>query len=129
MKRHIHPLQGIPDGKYREARRVRREMTDSEPILCARVRGNQIIGLHFRRQHVIQGFIVDFYCRKARLVVEVDGEIHRHQIERDRERDEILTSLGILVLRIPNEQLITDIDKVIVEITKLCLQRIELFKK
>jgi very-short-patch-repair endonuclease len=64
MKRTIHSLQGIPDGKFREARRLRREMTDSERLLWTRLRRNQINVWHFRRQHVLFGFIVDFYCIK-----------------------------------------------------------------
>jgi very-short-patch-repair endonuclease len=128
MRHRIHSLQGIPDGKYREARRVRREMTDSERILWTRIRRNKIDGLHFRRQHVIRGFIVDFYCRKAKRVVEVDGEIHRNQFEQDRIRDEILKSGDILIFRIPKQRIAKTIDEVILEITNLYRQRIDLLE-
>jgi very-short-patch-repair endonuclease len=124
MKGHIHSLQGIPDGKYRETRRMRRDMTDSERILWERVRRNQIDGFHFRRQHVILGFIVDFYCRESRMVVEVDGGIHKEQKEQDRIRDEILKSRGIFVLRIPNDRITKEIDEVVAEITHVCKLRI-----
>jgi very-short-patch-repair endonuclease len=120
MKSLTHRPQVIPDGKYREARRLRREMTDSERVLWSRLRRNQIGGLHFRRQHVIDGFIVDFYCRKVNLVVEVDGGIHNNQIEYDQIRDEIFTSQGIYILRIPNKRIEEYIDGVVEEISSLC---------
>ena len=51
--------------------------------------------LHFRRQQVIQGFIVDFYCHKVGLVVEVDGDIHDLQQEEDARREKALRELGL----------------------------------
>ena len=120
MKRHIHSLQGISDGKYREARRLRREMTDSERLLWARLRRNQINGLHFRRQHVLCGFIVDFYCMKIKLAIEVDGGIHNNQSEQDFIRDEILISHGVRVFRVTNERIASSIENVILEISKMC---------
>jgi very-short-patch-repair endonuclease len=54
------------------------------------LRANQLNGLHFRRQQIIDGFIADFYCHVARLVIEVDGEIHQQQAEYDAERDRVL---------------------------------------
>ncbi len=120
MKRHMHSMQGISDGKYREARRLRREMTDSERLLWARLRRNQINGLHFRRQHVLFGFIIDFYCMKMKLAIEVDGGIHNTQLEQDFFRDEILISHGIRVFRVTNERIAASIDNVILEILKIC---------
>lgn len=58
------------------ARRMRREMTPGEWCLWQRLRANRFCGLHFRRQQVIDGFIADFYCHAARLVVEADGDVH-----------------------------------------------------
>jgi len=57
-------------------------MTPAEEILWQELRGNKI-GVHFRRQQIIAGFIVDYYCHKAALVVEVDGDIHDLQQEED----------------------------------------------
>ena len=57
-------------------------MTPAEKILWNELRANKL-GVHFRRQQVIAGFIVDFYCHKAGLVVEVDGDIHDLQKEED----------------------------------------------
>lgn len=124
MKRSMHSFQGITDGKYREARRLRREMTDSERLLWARLRRNQINGLHFRRQHVISGFIVDFYCIKAKLAMEVDGGIHNLQSQQDTIRDDILNSHGIRVKRVTNDRVVSSINDVILEISKICNQRV-----
>jgi very-short-patch-repair endonuclease len=123
MKRSIHSLQGIPDGKFREARRLRREMTDSERRLWTRLRRNQLNGLHFRRQHVLFGFIVDFYCIKAKLAVEVDGGVHLDQKQQDVIRDGILSSKGIEVFRVTNEQVDRSIEDVIKKVSELCDQR------
>jgi very-short-patch-repair endonuclease len=51
-------------------------------------------GVQFRRQQVIDGFIVDFYCHAARLVVELDGTVHERRIEYDVERDQTLAARG-----------------------------------
>ena len=56
-------------------------MTYHESLLWEKLKGNQISGIRFRRQHPIDLFIADFYCHKARLVVEVDGEIHSDKVE------------------------------------------------
>ena len=57
-------------------------MTPAEKILWEELRANKL-GVHFRRQQVISGFIVDFYCHKAALVLEVDGDVHDLQQEED----------------------------------------------
>jgi len=59
------------------ARLLREKMTRSEEILWERLNRKQIQGLRFRRQHPIDIFIADFYCHRIRLVIEIDGEIHR----------------------------------------------------
>ncbi|MCC6986377.1 MAG: DUF559 domain-containing protein [Anaerolineales bacterium] len=56
------------------------------------MRANKL-GVHFRRQQVIQGFIVDFYCHRAGLVVEVDGDIHDLQKEEDERREKAVSGL------------------------------------
>jgi very-short-patch-repair endonuclease len=126
MTHRIHSLRGIPDGKYREAHRLRRDMTASERMLWTRLRRNQVAGCHFRRQHVIRGFIVDFYCHKAKLVMEVDGGIHRSQAESDRIRDDVLRSEGILVLRISNERIEKGLEQVLNGIEEICIKWINL---
>jgi very-short-patch-repair endonuclease len=110
--------------KFRQAKRFRQEMTPSERLLWSRLRGNWLLGWHFRKQHVIRGFIVDFFCHRANLVVETDGGIHRSRTEVDTIRDDILLSLGLVVLHISNERLEKDLEGAIREIQDICTQRI-----
>ena len=64
------------------------------------------LGWKFRRQHVIAGYIVDFYCSVLRLVVEVDGSVHDTRDLEDRQRDAALASLGVRTLRVPNADIL-----------------------
>lgn len=68
------------------------------------LRKRRLAGLHFRRQHPIGRYIVDFYCAEHRLVIEVDGETHHHRVEYDEVRTEWLESQGCRVLRFTNEE-------------------------
>jgi len=98
-------VQGQPVSatKLALAKRMRHEMTPEERMLWKELRGNRRDALHFRRQQVISGFIVDFYCDAARLAVELDGALH--DAEDDAERDRALTSAGVDVMRIENCEL------------------------
>jgi very-short-patch-repair endonuclease len=69
--------------------------------------------LHFRRQQVIAGFIVGFYCASARLVVEIDGAAHDETTDYDANRDGVLRQLGIRTLRISNESVNSDLHSVL----------------
>ncbi len=80
-------------------------MTPAEKILWEELRANKL-GVHFRRQQVIQGFIVDFYCHKAALVIEVDGDVHDLQKEEDERREKVLSALGLRVVRFGNDEVI-----------------------
>lgn len=95
--------QKVDRAKVMRAKELRRDMTEEEKLLWKELRTNRLQGLHFRRQQVISGFIVDFYCHSARLVVEVDGGIHQEQNEYDTERDWLLQARGLRVLRIRND--------------------------
>ena len=79
-------------------------MTPAERRLWNCLRANRLGGLQFRRQQVIDGFIVDFYCHAAAVVVEVDGPVHDDRADYDAERDRILTARGLRVVRFTNEQ-------------------------
>lgn len=76
-------------------------------------------GYQFNRQLIIEGFIVDFACRKLKLVLELDGKYHQNQIEKDAKRDLRLNELGYRVLRIAESDVLRDFDNVIrtIEIT------------
>ena len=68
--------QKISRVKLQRAKELREEMTEYEKILWNFLRRNGLHGFHFRRQQIIVGYIVDFYCHTANVVVEVDGEVH-----------------------------------------------------
>lgn len=94
--------QRVTSAKVQRARELRQNMTPEETAVWQAVRRNQLGGLHFRRQQVIEGFIADFYCHAAGLVVEIDGEIHQTQTQYDVARDRALKARGLRVLRLPN---------------------------
>ena len=89
------------------ARRLRRQGTDTERRAWAMVRNRGLLGLKFRRQQCICGFVVDLYCPSLRLAIELDGAAHDdpEQAAYDGLRDETLARAGIWTLRIRNEQL------------------------
>jgi len=100
---------------YGPAIEMRESPTKAEAILWKHLRGKKM-GVKFRRQHIIDRFIVDFYCVQNGLVVEVDGDIHKNQIERDKEREVILEGLGCKILRFTNEEVENNISKVLKKI-------------
>lgn len=110
--------QRVTEEKLQLARELRHNMTPEERILWQHLRAHRLQGLHFRRQQVIDGFVVDFFCFNAALVVEVDGEVHKAQAEYDAERDSILKERGLRVLRIRNEDVRRDLAGVLARIAK-----------
>ena len=112
--------QKVDEVKAQRAKELRQEMTDEEKVLWHHIRTNKIEGLKFRRQQVIQGFIVDFCCHKAGLVIEVDGGVHADQIEYDRERDKVLEGLDLRIMRVKNEEIRDDLPGVLSRIEAAC---------
>jgi very-short-patch-repair endonuclease len=106
---------------YDLCRKLRQKSTDTEKRLWEYLRTKRLNGLKFRRQHPIGRYIADFYCREARLVIELDGKIHqfKDQKEYDRVRKEVLEMRGIHVLRVKNEEIEGNIDAVIRRILSL----------
>lgn len=101
------------------ARELRKNPTPAEDKLWQYLRRKQVHGTRFRRQHVFERFIVDFYCADAHLVIEVDGDIHRQQQEYDALRTQFLESLGLRVVRFSNEDVFGNIDGVVERIGEL----------
>ena len=89
------------------ARQFRRDPTEAEAKVWRLLRNRNCLGYKLRRQVVISGFIVDFYCPELRLVIELDGQVHegRENQERDRFRDEALGLASVNVVRIRNSEL------------------------
>jgi very-short-patch-repair endonuclease len=112
--------QKVEAAKVVRAKELRREMTPEEAVLWQHLRSNRVRGLRFRRQQVIDGFIADFYCHSARLVLELDGSSHDQQSDYDAERDRILSARRLRVLRIRNEEIRFQLRHVLRRIAALC---------
>ena len=95
---------------------MRQEMTPSEARLWERLRANRLNGLSFRQQQVIGGFIADFYCRSARLVIECDGSVHANQAEYDREQGKILATYNLRILRFSDDDIAHNLPAVLADI-------------
>ncbi len=93
----------------RNARSLRREMTDSERKLWSRLRGEQL-GVKFRRQHPLGNYIADFACLDPKLVVELDGSQHADQEEYDARRDAFLQAQGFALLRFASNEPYSNMD-------------------
>ena len=91
------------------ARKLRKEMSLPEVLLWQQLRGRPG-GLKFRRQHPVDPCTVDFFCREAKLAVEIDGSAHdAARAQRDQVRDERLRARGLQVLRIPADAVLEDV--------------------
>jgi very-short-patch-repair endonuclease len=97
------------------ARDLRNNMTDAEWRLWHRIKMKQLKNQHFLRQKIIGNYIVDFYCHKAKLIIELDGGHHYSEsgMEKDEIRDSFLNSLGITVLRFSDRDVFKNIDGVL----------------
>ena len=106
---------GARRGIMKRARVLRNAMTPSEKILWQYLRKKRLSGIVFRRQHPISQFIVDFYCHEARLVIEIDGDIHNQQEnkEYDENRTFELENFGLKVIRFLNDDINNNIKKVL----------------
>ena len=97
------------------ALQMRKNPTEAEKAMWKILRKFRHIGFPFRRQHPVEFYVADFYCHKLRLVIEVDGEIHREQDiqSHDEGRTGELERFGIKVLRFTNSQILNDSDLVV----------------
>ncbi len=115
-----------------KARELRKNPTPAENKLWLELLSNRkMLNFKFLRQKPILGYIVDFYCSKLLLVIEVDGEIHNNKdnIEYDNLRTEILQSIGIKVVRFSNNQILENIDHVKLEIEEEIQSRLHDLQK
>jgi very-short-patch-repair endonuclease len=101
--------------KYKPlARALRKESTPGEIRLWTEVlRAGKFYGYQFNRQYALEGFIVDFICRKLKLIIELDGRSHQFKTEEDQERDKRLLEMGYVVLRFPEVEVMKDLANVI----------------
>ena len=111
----------IPPRHRANAKRMRSSMTDAELKLWNELRAHRLMGLSFRRQVPIAGYIVDFACQTHRLIVEVDGAQHGNDadLRYDENRTKRLEQDGWTVLRFWNDDILKDIDNVCLHIVKI----------
>lgn len=104
----VHNIESLKERR----RELRKSATKAEDILWQAVRRNQL-GFRFHRQYSIGGYILDFYCPKKRLIVEVDGPIHELNREYDIQRDKYFIDLDYKVIRFKNEEVENNLESVI----------------
>jgi len=105
------------------AGKLRDRQTEAELFLWSQLDNLKYLNVRFKRQHPILYFVADFYCHKAKLIIEVDGGYHDipEQYLYDKEREHELEDLGLKVIRFTNEQVLFEIEnslKVIEEVIK-----------
>ncbi len=116
---------GAKPETFAAAKILRNNMTYFEKILWERLKHKQICGRRFRRQHPILFFIADFYCHEARLVIEIDGEIHIQKIEYDDGRSAEMEKYYIKVIGFTNSEVEKKIEDVISNIENEVKSRIQ----
>ncbi len=95
------------------ARKLKNDATLPEVILWQRLlKGKQLRGYQFLRQRPITNYIVDFFCKDLKLIIEVDGEYHKFQKKKDKERDNVLRNLGYTVLHFKNEEVLNELPNI-----------------
>jgi len=97
------------------SRTLRRNMTDAERLLWSKIRRKQLKDQQFYRQKIICNYIVDFFCPKANLIIEVDGGQHYNSEgkKKDEVRDERMNLMGLRILRFSDHEVLKNIDGVI----------------
>jgi very-short-patch-repair endonuclease len=102
------------------ARELRKKTTETEKIFWNKILKNKKLkDFKFTRQKPIGHFIVDFYCAKFKLAIEIDGEIHNFQKTRDKERDNFLKQkFGLKILRYTDKEILNNAEKILENLTK-----------
>ena len=123
---------GVKENLYRSyrpstivnARTLRKGQTSVEVILWEVLRGNQFHGLHFRRQHPVGKYVLDFFCDDASLGIELDGSIHNQEEQKKKDVDRTLymKEAGIQIMRFKNSEVENDLTKVLSTIEKVALK-------
>ncbi len=111
LQKYLHSFSGL----------LRTHQTEAEEFLWRFLRKKQLSGLRFLRQHPIDRYIVDFVCYKIKLIIEVDGDIHLTQKDKDQNRDHILNYYGFKVVRFTNDEVLNSMDGVLKSILKYSL--------
>jgi len=95
------------------SKELRKKSTLAEILLWNQLKGSKMLGFGFLRQKPIEKYIVDFYCPKLKLVIEIDGDSHREKFENDQTRENDLKALGLHVLRFTDRKVKQDMSNVL----------------
>ena len=118
----VHTADPMMYGVLKErAEEMRKNPTEAEKVLWEALRAKGL-GVKFRQQHIIEDFIVDFFCNEYKVTIEVDGGYHKEadQMKSDEERTARLNELGYTELRFTNEEVLHDLDRVLKTIKTFC---------
>ena len=97
---------------FGHAKQLHRNLTPAEARLWSRLRAHRMKDIHFRNQHAIGNFVVDFIASRRKLIIELDGDQHLEQEEYDAERTAFFESKGYRVIRFWNGEVMNDIEGV-----------------
>ena len=113
------------ESEKEKRRRLRNAMPDAEVILWSRLKGRQLLGCKFRRQHSVGAFVIDFYSPEIRLAIELDGDSHFREGAReyDQQRTQFIERFGIRVMRILNSDVYENLGGVLEMIGNEVLKR------
>ncbi len=108
-----------------KARELRNNSTLGEILLWKKLKGKQCYGFDFHRQKPILNYIVDFYCFKLKLIIEIDGYSHNFKYEEDKHRDKELTDMGFTVLRFSEGEVRNNLNLVLDSLSKFIENKLE----
>lgn len=114
-------FQGASYLIFENARELRNKQTESELILWNILKDYKLKGFKFRRQHPISNYIADFYCHKAKIIIEIDGGYHNsiEQVLIDKARTEYFLEIGLQEIRFSNQQILFEIENVLNKIDNI----------
>jgi len=116
MNKSVIIYEGHTRRKQHVAKTLRQSMTLAEKTIWGFLKTNRLNGFHFRRQHIIEGFIVDFYCRAAGFIIEIEDPIHERRKKQDAKREQVLKACGLRILRFSSDRVRYDLFNVLEEI-------------
>ena len=105
------------DSKLKQvARMLRKNSTQAEILLWNELKGKQILRYDFHRQKPVGNYVLDFYCPRLKLAIEIDGSSHENRDAEDENRQRELEKKGMRFLRFPDEEVKLNIERVVEEI-------------
>ncbi|WP_299219444.1 endonuclease domain-containing protein [uncultured Aquimarina sp.] len=100
------------------AKVLKKEMTTTEKVIWDTIRKRQL-GVQFFRQFPILEYVIDFYAKEIGLAIEIDGSLHDNQFLEDSYRQGRIEKLGVKFIRFTNEQVLSDLETVLVELEEV----------